>query len=440
MTNELPDGWRWARLGGLTTKIGSGATPRGGEKAYLPQRHTYAIVRSQNVFDWHLDVDRLAYITDEDADRLSNVALEAGDVLLNITGDGITFARTCMAPADVLPARVNQHVAIIRSDRPQLDPGFLLAYLAAPTTKHYIESFNAGGSRRAITKANIESFLIPLPPLPEQRAIAHVLGSLDDKIELNRRMNETLEAMARAIFQSWFVDFDPVWAKKEGRQPVGMDAATAALFPDDFEDSELGEIPKGWEVGSIGDEVTVVGGSTPSTANPEYWEGGTHYWATPKDLNSLSSPVLLSTDRCITDEGLGQISSGPLPAGTVLLSSRAPVGYLAIAEVPIAVNQGFIAMVCQGRLPNQYVLQWARHNMETIIAHANGTTFLEVSKRNFRPIPVLVPSPETLPAFVRAVDPAYRLVVNNLRQSRTLAAIRDALLPKLLSGEIRIDA
>jgi type I restriction enzyme, S subunit len=156
----------------------------------------------------------------------------------------------------------------------------------------------------------------------EQRAIAHILGTLDDKIELNRRMNETLEAMARALFQSWFVDFDPVRAKAAGRAP-DLPPHLAALFPDRFEDSVLGEIPAGWAIRTIGELADVVGGSTPSTAKPDFWEDGTYCWATPKDLASLKAPVLLDTERRVTDAGLTQISSGLLPVGTVLLSSRA---------------------------------------------------------------------------------------------------------------------
>jgi len=173
----------------------------------------------------------------------------------------------------------------------------------------------------------IRSFTLIIPTHAEQRAIAHILGTLDDKIELNRRMNETLEAMARTLFKSWFVDFDPVRAKMEGRDPR-LPNHIADLFPDRLEDSELGAIPAGWEIKTVGEFVTVVGGSTPSTKELTYWNEGTHCWATPKDLSALTVPVLLNTERRITDAGLAQISSGLLPAGTVLLSSRAPIGYL----------------------------------------------------------------------------------------------------------------
>ena len=197
-------------------------------------------------------------------------------------------------------------------------------------------------------------------------------------------------------------------------------------------------LPKGWCESTIGEEVRVVGGSTPSTSKPEFWEGGTTHWATPKDLSNLSSPVLLDTERRITDAGLQEISSGLLPIGTVLLSSRAPIGYLVIAEVPVAVNQGFIAMICDKTLPNYYVWLWVSQNMDAIKGCANGTTFMEISKSNFRPLPMLVPPKPLLEEFKRQVEPLHRQIVLNLRESRTLAAMRDALLPKLLSGELRL--
>lgn len=289
------------------------------------------------------------------------------------------------------------------------------------------------------TKSDLETLPLPWPDdALEREAIGCLLGALDDKIELNRRMNETLEAMAREIFKSWFVDFDPVRAKAEGQQSPGLAPHIADLFPDAFEKSELGEIPRGWDVRPIGDVVKVLGGGTPSTKEPTYWEGGVHPFCTPKDMSSLPSPVLLGTERHLTDDGLAKVSSGQLPKGTVLLSSRAPIGYLAVAETPVSVNQGIIAMVCDGELPNLYVMQWAYANMERIIANANGSTFLEISKRNFRPIEALVPPELVLEQFMRLAGPLHQRLVSNLRQVLYLAAIRDTLLPRLISGELRV--
>jgi len=301
-----------------------------------------------------------------------------------------------------------------------------------------ISQMTGSSGRQRVPVDSLAKFIAPIPQnLSEQRAIAHILGSLDDKIELNQQMNQTLEKIAQTIFKSWFVDFDPVCAKAEGGDP-GLPEDVATLFPDSFENSELGEIPTGWKVQPIGQAVKCVGGSTPSTKNPVFWDGGKNPFVTPKDMSSLTSPVIMDTTRHITNAGVDKISSGSLPIGTVILSSRAPIGYLAITEVPVSVNQGVIAMICSKELPNYYVLNWTEINMEKIKSNAGGTTFAEISKSNFRPIPVIVPENFILDAFIQQVEPLYKQVVLNLKESNSLATIRDTLLPKLISGELPI--
>ena len=333
---------------------------------------------------------------------------------------------------------LGQNLVLLRADSTKVFPPFLRWLVRGPDWWEQIGKFlNVGAVFDSLRCADVPNFELRIPPIPEQRAIAHILGTLDDKIELNRRMNETLEAMARAIFKSWFVDFDPVRAKAEGRDP-DLPKPLADLFPDSFEDSELGEIPRGWKVKSIGDLADVVGGTTPSTKEPAYWDGGTHAWATPKDLSGLSVPVLLDTGRRITDAGLSQIGSGLLPKGTVLLSSRAPIGYLAVAEIPVAINQGFIAMTPKIGTSNIFLLLWASVAHEEIVSRANGSTFLEISKANFRPIPVVTPSADVMRVFEGRARPLYERIVESARESRTLASLRDTLLPKLISGELRV--
>jgi type I restriction enzyme S subunit len=343
---------------------------------------------------------------------------------------------TAFVPPD-LEFALGQNLVLLRADGTKIYPPFLRWLVRGPEWWEQIGKFiNVGAVFDSLKCADIPNFELCIPPFREQRAIAHILGTLDDKIQLNRRMNATLEEMVRVLFKSWFVDFDPVRTKVEGRD-TGLPREIADLFPDEFERSEVGEVPKGWRVAAIGDAVKAVGGTTPSTKEPLFWDGEISF-ATPKDLAPLTAFVLLNTERRITEAGLRQIGSGLLPNGTVLMSSRAPIGYLTITEMPVAVNQGFIAMICDGPLPNYYVLQWARQNMDTIVGNANGTTFLEISKANFRPIQVLVPPSSVLAAFVAQVDPLHRRVVSNLQQSRTLAALRDTLLPKLISGEVRV--
>lgn len=363
--------------------------------------------------------------------------------------DDVVLSRRCN-PGETahVPAGVEfalgQNLVLLRADGTQVHPPFLRWLVRGPDWWKQVSKFlNVGAVFDSLRCADVPRFELPIPPMDQQRAIAHILGTLDDKIELNRRMNETLEGMARALFKSWFVDFDPVRAKMDGHwRPgeclPGLPADLYDLFPDQLVQSELGEVPEGWDLSTIGEELTVVGGGTPSTNRAEYWEGGDICWATPKDLSGLSESVLIKTSRCITEAGLEKISSGLLPPGTVLLSSRAPVGYLARTEVPVAINQGFIAMTCDRRIGSHFALRWAEVFMDRIKSRAGGTTFAEISKRNFRPIPVVIPPAAIHGAWYRQADAWHRKVVLNVIESRVLANLRDTLLPKLISGELRV--
>ena len=318
-----------------------------------------------------------------------------------------------------------------------VDNTYLKYLLLSRPFQEDLQARATGTTVIGIKQSVLRKIELSFPDLSRQKAIAHVLGTLDDKIDLNRKTNETLEAMAKALFQSWFVDFDPVRAKAEER-PTGLPKEISELFPDSFEESELGEIPRGWRVAPVGDVVECVGGSTPSTSEPDYWEGGEYYWATPKDLSSLSEPFLLDTAKKITAEGVQRISSGVLPAGTVLLSSRAPVGYIAVACVPISINQGFIAIKASADMPTAYLLNWCIENIQQFKDRATGTTFAEISKASFRPIPLLIPEAPAIQAFARKTQAIYEAIVANMKEVELLANARDTLLPKLISGELRI--
>ncbi len=365
------------------------------------------------------------------AKKWSHFGLTEGDILLSTSA---SLGRIAVVGQEGIGAIAYTGIIRMRPRDKRLIAPFIRYLLEGPDFQQQAEAFGSGSVIRHFGPMHLRQMSVCLPPLEEQRAIAHILGTLDDKIDLNRRMNETLEAMARALFKDWFVDFGPTRARMEGRD-LYLPPEIWALFPDKLDDDGK---PEGWEVSEIGKEIEAVGGATPSTKEVSYWERGEHHWVTPRDLSKLVSPVLLYTDRKITEAGVKRIRSGLLPTGTVLLSSRAPIGYLAITEVPTAVNQGFIAMICKRRLPNVFVLFWCYENLDYIKRISGGSTFAEISKKAFRPIPVVVPSEQLLLTYEGLVRPLYERIVVNTIETVSLAQIRDLLLPKLMSGEIRV--
>ena len=399
------------------------------------------VIRGQNMGQRWVSGE-FAFVSPEKAKSLQANLARAGDIVFTQRG---TLGQVALVPEDTYDSYViSQSQMKLTVDQTKADPLFLYYVFLSPEQQEYIRQNAIQVGVPHTNLGILRDTPVSLPPLDEQRAIAHILGILDDKIEQNRRTNETLEAMARAIFKSWFVDFDPVRAKASGEplesicRRLGLTPNILDLFPDGLEEAEIGEIPAGWSVAPVGKLAEVVGGGTPSTKDEAFWNDGQHYWATPKDLSKLTTPVLLSSERKITDKGLAQIGSGLLPRGTVLLSSRAPIGYRAIAEVPIAINQGFIAMQPNQGVSRLFLLYWAEWAHQEIVSRANGSTFLEISKGSFRPIPVVTPPTSIFGAFDQLLGPIYQRMVCNERETIALAEQRDTLLPQLLSGEIGV--
>ncbi|HEY6253737.1 MAG TPA: restriction endonuclease subunit S [Candidatus Angelobacter sp.] len=396
------------------------------------------------MFDRRFETRGLAFISDKQAADLANAQIHPGDVLLNITGDGVTFGRACLVPDSVLPACVNQHVSIIRPDPSSLDPGYLLSYLTHPSIKSYVESFNAGGSRRAITKGHIESFDIPVPPLREQRAIAALLQSIDDKIELNRRMNDTLDAIACAIFKSWFVDFDTVRSNQHGTR----------CFPSGFASSEIGIIPNGWRVGTVSELTeTVLGGDWGRDAQDsdatelalcirgadiaDLQSGG--LGKLPKRFLKKSS---LATRRLQPQDLIIEISGGSPTQSTgrpVLITP----GLLSRFKLPVTCSN-FCRLVRLRDLRYSWFLYlWLRYlyARDEFLQYENGTTgiknlaFTKFSETH----KLALPEVQVVTAFQNIADPLFAMMQANGAEIRTLEEGRDALLPKLVSGQIRIE-
>jgi type I restriction enzyme S subunit len=427
-------GWTSIRLGDVCSKIGSGATPRGGGDVYL-QDSPYALIRSQNVHNDGFHRGGLAFISEKHAVELENVEVLEDDVLLNITGDSV--ARACQVDPAILPARVNQHVAIIRPDPNKLTPRFLRYFLISPEMQTKLLSWaGSGGTRNALTKGMIESFEVLVPTdVAEQRAIAHILGTLDDKIELNRQMNETLEAMARSVFKSWFVDFDPVRAKAEGRDP-GLPKAVADLFPDSFEDSEVGEIPRGWRVDKLSDLCSTQYGYTASAIDEPI---GPKFLRV-SDINKRNWIDWNDVPHCAINPDTQ--TSYALEVGDLVVARMADPGKSAIIEEEIdAVFASYLVRLKTPSLGHSYYVHgFLKSDLYTEYAEGakSGSVQANMNAKVIVGASLAVPPEQVIQRFLQAVLPLRRRLVANVRESRTLAALCDTLLPKLISGELRV--
>ena len=375
------------------------------------------------------------YVSEDTFRRLNCTKIEIGDVLIARMPE--PTGRAWCVDAPIPDSITSVDVAIVRVDPTKLDAKYLAYFLNQKSTLQLIASLQTGSTRQRIKRSDLATLEIRTHSLDTQQAIANFLTNLDEKIASNSALSETLEDIAQTIFKSWFIDFDPVKAKMVGEKPAGMDAATAALFPDSMEESELGLIPKGWEISLVGNALDVGGGTTPSTTNSTYWDGE-HCWTTPKDLSSQLGIITTSSKRRITDLGLAQISSGLLPVNSVLMSCRAPIGYVSINTIPTAVNQGFITMKHSGDFHPLYVLNWINANMHEIHNRAGGATFAEITRKAFKEIPFLKPANNVMRKYGEIAEPLLREIEQLTLQTKNLQVVRDLLLPRLISGELQI--
>ncbi len=429
--SSLPTGWREMTLGDVCTKIGSGATPRGGKESYVHDG-PFALIRSQNIYNDGFRREGLAFISDAQAEALDHVDVLEGDVLLNITGDSV--ARVCQVDSSILPARVNQHVAIVRTNPDLVDGSYLRYYMVSSQFQAMMLSWaGSGGTRNALTKQMIEAFTIAAPPPEEQQEIAGVLGALDDKIELNRRMSETLESIARALFKSWFVDFEPVRAKMEGRwhqgeSLPGLPAEYFDLFPDRLVPSQLGDIPEGWQVKPLGEVFDLTMGQSPP---------GSTYNGRGDGLPFFQG----NADFGFRFPGMRRFCTEPsriAKADDTLVSVRAPVGAINMAWEECCIGRGVAALRHRSSSPTYtYYSLWANQGAVQEYEHS-GTVFGAITGKQFKALEVVEPVAEVVQAFASSVRSNDEKIRRNAAESRSLAAQRDALLPRLLSGEVRV--
>lgn len=397
--------WKEVRLGDVCSKIGSGATPSGGKEAY--KGGDYHLIRSQNVLDFAFSKDGLASINDEQANKLKNVEIIQGDVLLNITGDSV--ARCCIVPSEILPARVNQHVAIIRPRKEELDNHYLLYYL-----QHYkrqlLQIASAGATRNAITKAMIENLILPCPKsLDDQRRIASILSSLDRKIELNNKINADLEEMAQAIFKNWFVDFEPF---KNGK----------------FVDSELGMIPEGWKVVVFDNILKVTTTKTGKEGIPEY--SVTNTGIHPRDEKFTKNLSKSSAKNKLIRKG-----------NLVFGMSREILNWGIMKEEVGGVSSAYNVYIVDEKIVSTTYLECFIAQRMDYFADLIKPASREgqgVDKALLMKKIICIPPSEVLDVFLEKYNSIMHLTEIRNQENSRLSLLRDTLLPRLMSGELEV--
>ena len=319
-------------------------------------------------------------------------------------------------PADNL--LVSTGFTVISAKPGIADPDYVYYYLTQSELIDYLQSVaeQSVSAYPSLKSSDIEEIEIALPSIAEQKRISSVLRSLDSKKELNNRINHNLEEMAQALYKSWFVDFEPF---KGGK----------------FVDSELGMIPEGWRVGTLSELGDIVAGGTPSKTKPEYYTNNGIAWLTPKDLSVKCNKFTARGEIDITEDGYKNSSAKLMPRGSVLFSSRAPIGYISIAKGDICTNQGFKSVVpTYGG--TAYLYYWLCENTEAIEAQASGSTFKEASGSLMRSFPALIPEKSVIGSFEKELSPILNEQEILEEEINHAEQIRDYLLPRLMSGEL----
>jgi type I restriction enzyme, S subunit len=390
----------------------------------------HPIVRVTNFTDRSIDMSDCNYLHPSQVKNYKAFFLQFDDVVIATVGSWLTnpasvVGKVIRVSKEADGALLNQNAVRLRANSEEINQKFLFYRLKNLDFQDYIVCTAQGSANQAsITLKDIFNFKFYLPPLPEQKAIARILSSLDDKIELNQQMNRTLEAQARAIFKSWFMDFDPVRAKMEGRQPVGMDAATAALFPDAFEESELGMIPKGWEITSLVKVIDIYDSKrVPLSAREREKRRGIYPYYGAAALMDYVDDFLFDGIYILVGED-----------GSVLDDNDRPVIQYVWGKFWVN-NHAHVLQGANGISSEHLMLFLQQTN---ISPYVNGAVQLKLNQSNLFRIPFLLPDAKISNEFNRKISHLYKLYRFNTEQSRNLATLRDFLLPKLMSGEIRV--
>ena len=406
--------WQQVKLGDVCSKIGSGATPKGGATVYV--ENGTSLIRSQNVYNLRFEYSGLTFITDDAAKKLSGVTIQPNDVLINITGDSV--ARTCIVPTNVIPARVNQHVAILRTKQDVLNPKYLNYFLASPQMQAHMLGLavGKGASRNAMTKGMIENFTIQLPPLEVQRKIADVLSAYDDLIENNRKQIKLLEEAAQRLYKEWFIDL---------------------RFPGHETTPIIDGIPEGWEKKKLGEWVNTFSGGTPSRKNKEFYQNGSNFWLKTQEL---TDSFIFETEEKITDRAIEYSSAKYIyPNSIIMAMYGATIGKLGIAATTLTCNQAccvFDLSSDSKKMP--YLYLWLKSNRDFFISQGIGSAQSNLSQAMIKNFDIIVPCQGTLSDFSPITTKIFAKILKLQKSVNEAKNARDCLLPKLINSELEV--
>ncbi|WP_368207584.1 restriction endonuclease subunit S [Aeromonas sp. s12] len=386
-------------------------------------------LRSLNVNPFLINPNDLKFISSEFHSKLKKSTLRPGDVVIVRTGK----PGTCAVIPEWLEEANCSDLVIVRCG-PNLRPHFL-SYWVNSVATHHVSAHLVGAVQQHFNVGAAKTMLVASPSLNVQDQVLSILRALDDRIALLRETNATLEAIAQALFKSWFVDFDPVHARARGEQPAGLPPEVASLFPDSFEESELGMVPKGWRTGAFRDVcVRIESGGTPRRSVPEYWGGGVSWLSS----GEVRSPIVFDTKETITDLGVKESAAKLWPQGTTVVAMYgATAGEVCLLARPTTANQA-----CCGLIPKPqaraFMFMCARRERAALASKSSGSAQQNLNKGLIESHPLVLPPIELLSAYEESAGALLDCWIENDHQAQTLATLRDTLLPRLISGQLRL--
>ncbi len=405
--------WKTVKLGDIATCIQPG--PFGSQLHNSDYSETGTpLIMPKDMINGHISHTNLIYISDEHVSRLRRHQVHNGNIMVARKGD----VRKCvfitgnedgwMTGSDCLKVALNEEACF---------PKFIYYQLRSPFIGKWLETISIGATMPSLNTGLLSGIELFLPPINVQKTISDILSSFDAFIENNQKQIKLLEEAAQRLYKEWFVEL---------------------RFPGYETTPIVDGVPEGWEKKAIASICDTVGGGTPSTSKAEYYYGGNIRWVTPSDLTKNSSIILLDTEKKITQEGYSNSSAKMLPPETILMTSRASIGYFAICEHEVCTNQGFISCIPCSENMRYYLLFNLMSRVDEIKGKATGSTFLEISKRAFREMCMVVPTDSVLSVFNQITIPTIQKMRVLEKENGHLANVRDRLLSKLMNGEIEV--